>query len=58
MTATLTRCLDVIGSDRETYMIPAGTEVTVHHLTAARDAVVVDGRVYRSLASAVEAATL
>lgn len=54
---TLTRSIDLTSSDREVWTYPAGTDVTVHHFTGQRCAVVVDGRVYRSCESDVSRAT-
>lgn len=53
---TLTHRLDVVSSDRETYTLPAGTPVTVHHFSGSRCAVAVDGRVYRCTETLVAAA--
>lgn len=45
---TLVRPLECEDSERAHWTIPARTAVTVHHLNAARWAVVLDGRVYRA----------
>lgn len=52
MVGMLTRPLDCVGSDRELYILPAGHVVTVR-AAGSRSLVVLDGRVYRAVSSAV-----
>lgn len=54
---TLVSVLDVYGSEREHYTLPAGTEVTVHHFSSERWAVASDGYVYRASHDHIDAAT-
>lgn len=54
----LTRPLDCTSSGAEEFTLPAGYMVGVHPPDGARCLVVLDGRVYRASAAAVQAATV